>query len=92
MTTKTITFRVDAAEHADLAARAERDKVSLSDYVRVRLGLRDEGPHDGGALAVAAADEGEMRACSPITSAALTRSKPTGTRAQAPTSRRRDRY
>ena len=62
MTTKTIALRVDAAEYADLAARAERDKVSVSDYVRVRLGLRGEGPPDGGALAVAATDEGEMRA------------------------------
>ena len=44
MTTTTITFRVDAAEHAEIAARAARDKISLSDYVRVRLGLRGEGP------------------------------------------------
>ena len=44
MTTTTITFRVDAAEHAEIAARAERDKISLSDYVRVRLGLRGDGP------------------------------------------------
>jgi hypothetical protein len=62
MTTKTITLRVDAAEHAELAARAERDKVSLSDYIRVRLGLRGEGPIDGESLASAPADEGEMRA------------------------------
>jgi hypothetical protein len=62
MTTKTITLRVDAAEHAELAARAERDKVSLSDYIRVRLGLRGEGPQDGEGLAVAATDEREMRA------------------------------
>ena len=34
----TITLRVDAAEHAELAARADRDKVTLSDYIRVRLG------------------------------------------------------
>jgi hypothetical protein len=47
MTTATITFRVDAAERDELAARAERDKVSLSDYIRVRLGLRGEGPHNG---------------------------------------------
>jgi hypothetical protein len=52
MTTATITFRVNAAEREELAARADRDKVSLSDYIRVRLGLRGEGPHDG--------DGGEM--------------------------------
>jgi hypothetical protein len=62
MTTTTITLRVDAAEHAELATRAERDKVSLSDYIRVRLGLRGEGPNDGESLAVAAADERDMRA------------------------------
>jgi hypothetical protein len=39
----TITFRVDDAEHRELVVRAERDKVSLSDYVRVRLGLRGQG-------------------------------------------------
>ena len=38
MTTATITFRVYAADRDELAARAERDKVSLSDYIRVRLG------------------------------------------------------
>jgi hypothetical protein len=47
MTIATITFRVDAAERDELAARAERDKVSLSDYIRVRLGLRGEGPQNG---------------------------------------------
>jgi hypothetical protein len=62
MTTRTITLRVDAAEHAELAARAERDKVSLSDYVRVRLGLRGEGPQDGEALAVSATDEADTHA------------------------------
>jgi hypothetical protein len=39
----TITFRVDAAEREELAKRAERDKVSISDYIRVRLGLRGQG-------------------------------------------------
>jgi hypothetical protein len=43
MGTTTITFRVDDAEHRELAHRAERDKVSLSDYIRVRLGLRGQG-------------------------------------------------
>jgi 50S ribosomal subunit-associated GTPase HflX len=46
MTTATITLRVSAAERDEIAARAERDKVSLSDYIRVRLGLRGEGPQD----------------------------------------------
>ena len=39
----TITFRVDEAERIDLATRAEREKVSISDYIRVRLGLRGQG-------------------------------------------------
>ena len=43
MTTETITLRVDAAEHRELAGRAERDKVTLSDYIRVRLGLPGQG-------------------------------------------------
>ena len=43
MTSTTITFRVDAAEHRELVTRAERDRVSLSDYIRVRLGLRGQG-------------------------------------------------
>jgi hypothetical protein len=38
-----ITLRVDDAEYRELAVRAERDKVSLSDYIRVRLGLRAQG-------------------------------------------------
>ena len=43
MTTQTITLRVDAAEYRELAGRAERDKVTLSDYIRVRLGLPGQG-------------------------------------------------
>jgi hypothetical protein len=43
MGSTTITFRVDDAERDDLVARAERDRVSLSDYMRVRLGLRGQG-------------------------------------------------
>ena len=39
-----ITFRVDDAERDELINRAARDKVSLSDYIRVRLGLRGQGP------------------------------------------------
>ena len=46
MANTTVTFRVDEAEHRELAARAAREKVSLSDYVRVRLGLRGQGSPD----------------------------------------------
>jgi hypothetical protein len=47
MTSTAISFRVDAVELREIAARAERDKVSISDYIRVRLGLRAEGSVDG---------------------------------------------
>ena len=40
---KTITVLLSDAEHADLARTAEREKVNLSDYVRMRLGLRSLG-------------------------------------------------
>jgi hypothetical protein len=43
----TITFRVDDAERDELIARAEREKISISDYIRVRLGLRAQGSHGG---------------------------------------------
>jgi hypothetical protein len=62
ITTKLITLRVDAAEHAELAARAERDKVSLSDYIRVRLGLRAEEPQNGDGIAIVTTNERETRA------------------------------
>ena len=62
MTTETITFRVDASERAEIAARAERDKISLSDYIRVRLGLRGEGPQNGEAVIVTATDDADLRA------------------------------
>jgi hypothetical protein len=61
MTTETITFRVDATERAELATRAERDKISLSDYIRVRLGLRGEGPQHGEGLVVTATDDADLR-------------------------------
>jgi hypothetical protein len=41
----TITFRVDDREREELVARAAREKVNLSDYIRVRLGLRALGAH-----------------------------------------------
>jgi hypothetical protein len=43
MASTTITFRVDDAERDELVARAAREKVNLSDYIRVRLGLRAQG-------------------------------------------------
>jgi hypothetical protein len=42
----TITFQVDDSERAELVARAEREKVNLSDYIRVRLGLRAQGSQE----------------------------------------------
>jgi hypothetical protein len=43
MADTTITFRVDDRERDELVARAAREKVNLSDYIRVRLGLRGQG-------------------------------------------------
>jgi hypothetical protein len=43
MSTATITFQVDDRERDELVTRAERERVSLSDYIRVRLGLRGQG-------------------------------------------------
>jgi hypothetical protein len=43
MANATITFRVDETERDDLVSRAAREKVNLSDYIRVRLGLRRQG-------------------------------------------------
>lgn len=48
MGSTTITFRVDDAERDELVVRAEREKVSLSDYIRVRLGLRGQGSQGDG--------------------------------------------
>ena len=62
MTTETIIFRVDATERAELAARAEREKVSLSDYIRVRLGLRGEGPRNDEGVVVATAGDADVSA------------------------------
>jgi hypothetical protein len=42
----TVTFRVDDAERDELVARAAREKVNLSDYIRMRLGLRGHGSQD----------------------------------------------
>jgi hypothetical protein len=46
MGSTTIILRVDDAERNELVARAEREKISLSDYIRVRLGLRGQGGDD----------------------------------------------
>jgi hypothetical protein len=46
MASTTITFRVDDAERVELVARAAREKINLSDYIRVRLGLRAHGSQD----------------------------------------------
>ena len=43
MGSTTIIIRVDDAERDELVARAEREKISLSDYIRVRLGLHGHG-------------------------------------------------
>jgi hypothetical protein len=47
MPSTTITFRVDESERDELVSRAEREKVNLSDYIRVRLGLRGQGSDEG---------------------------------------------
>jgi hypothetical protein len=57
MTGTTITFRVDAAEHRELVTRAERERVSLSDYIRVRLGLRGQGSEGDADVQIDAPDE-----------------------------------
>jgi hypothetical protein len=48
MAATTVTFHVEESERTDLVARAAREKLNLSDYIRVRLGLRAQGtPEDG---------------------------------------------
>lgn len=61
MATATITFRVDDAERDELANRAKRDSVTLSDYIRVRLGLRGQGSAAGGEAEVETQDEPGLR-------------------------------
>lgn len=49
MADATITFHVDDKERDELVARAAREKVNLSDYIRIRLGLPGhgaQGDHD----------------------------------------------
>ena len=61
MPSATITFRVDDAERDELVARAEREKVSLSDYIRVRLGLRGQGSAGDDEIRVDSLDEHALR-------------------------------
>ncbi|MDA0171943.1 hypothetical protein OJ998_22775 [Solirubrobacter taibaiensis] len=46
----TIAFRVDHAERTELVARAAREKLNLSDYIRIRLGLRALGSEEDAAI------------------------------------------
>ena len=62
MTAATISFRVSADEHGEIAARARRDGISLSDYVRVRLGLRGDGAPESDQDTTDLADETAIRA------------------------------
>jgi hypothetical protein len=61
MTSTTITFRVDEAERDELVSRAARDKVNLSDYIRVRLGLRAQGSQDDVEIEIDAQHEQGLR-------------------------------
>ncbi len=38
-----ITIHVEEAERIEIVSRAAREKLNLSDYIRVRLGLRAQG-------------------------------------------------
>ena len=61
MPSATITFRVDEAERDELVARAAREKVNLSDYIRVRLGLRGQGSAGDDEIRVDSHDERALR-------------------------------
>jgi hypothetical protein len=61
MANTTITFRVDETERDELVARAEREKVNLSDYIRVRLGLRGQGSQDDIDIEIDAEHEQALR-------------------------------
>ena len=41
-----ITIHVEEGERIEIAARAAREKLNVSDYIRVRLGLRAQGTQD----------------------------------------------
>jgi hypothetical protein len=53
----TITIRVDEAERDELVARAAREKINVSDYIRVRLGLRGQGSEADSDIAIDAQHE-----------------------------------
>ena len=38
-----ITVHVEEGERTEIASRAAREKLNVSDYIRVRLGLRAQG-------------------------------------------------
>jgi hypothetical protein len=57
----TITFQVDDSERTELAARAAREKVNLSDYIRVRLGLRAHGSQTDAEVQIDARGEQILR-------------------------------
>ena len=61
MADATITFRVDDSERDELVARAAREKVNLSDYIRVRLGLRGQGSQDDVEVEIDAQHEQTLR-------------------------------
>lgn len=61
MASATITFRVDDDERDELVARAEREKVNLSDYIRVRLGLRGHGEQGDGDIDIDPQHEHALR-------------------------------
>ena len=58
----TITFHVEESERTDLVARAAREKLNLSDYLRVRLGLRAQGTQDDADVQADARYEQVLRA------------------------------
>ncbi len=56
-----ITFHVDDSERDELVRRAAREKVNLSDYIRVRLGLRGRGEESDGELEIDPQHEDTLR-------------------------------
>jgi hypothetical protein len=46
-----ISVHVDESERQEIAARAAREKLNVSDYIRVRLGLRAQGTQDDAEVA-----------------------------------------
>ena len=57
MSGDTIAFRVNPAERTELAARAAREKLNLSDYIRIRLGLHGHGSDDDVDLLAAGSED-----------------------------------